>query len=189
MAPLDGQEPAVTAESASAVTGSTGKAAARSRYRDALAHRDMRLLIAAFLVDQVGSWSYAVVISVYIFDRTHSTGWLAAAGVCRWLPGLLLASYGGVLADRYQRTTVMMVSAVVSAVLMTGMAVVVGTGAPVGLVLVLLALSAAALSPYRPAAGALTPEIVGEKDLAAANAIFSALENLVVVIGPGIGGL
>ena len=43
--------------------------------------------------------------------------------------------------------------------------------------------------PYRPAAGALTPEVVGEKDLAAANSIFSALENLVVVVGPGIGGL
>src|SRR6202012_6048318 len=39
------------------------------------------------------------------------------------------------------------------------------------------------------AAGALTPEVVGEKDLTAANSIFSALENLVVVVGPGIGGL
>ena len=46
-----------------------------------------------------------------------------------------------------------------------------------------------ALAPYQPAAGALTPEIVGEKDLAAANSVFSALESLVVVVGPGIGGL
>ncbi len=53
----------------------------------------------------------------------------------------------------------------------------------------LIVLSAAVAAPYRPAAGALTPDIVGEKDLAAANSIFSALENLVVVIGPGIGGL
>ncbi|MGH3151847.1 MAG: cyclic nucleotide-binding domain-containing protein, partial [Streptosporangiaceae bacterium] len=75
------------------------------------------------------------------------------------------------------------------AVLMTGMAVVVATGAPVGLVLALAALSAVPLAPYQPAARALTPEVVGEKDLAAANSIFSALENLVVVVGPGIGGL
>ena len=91
------------------------KAAARSRYRDALRHRDLRLLIGAFLVDQIGSWSYVVVISVYVFDRTHSTQWLAATGVCRWAPGLLLTSYGGVIADRYQRTTVMTVSALASA--------------------------------------------------------------------------
>ena len=167
----------------------TGKRAARGRYRDALRHRDLRLLIAAFLVDQIGSWSYVIVISVYIFDRTHSTQWLAANAACRWGPSLLLASYGGVLADRYQRTTVMAVSALASAVLMAGMAVVVGSDAPVAFVLAISALSSVALAPYQPAAGALTPEIVGEQDLAAANSMFSALENLVVVVGPGIGGL
>jgi CRP-like cAMP-binding protein len=172
-----------------AAEASTGPAAARSRYRDALRHRDLRLLIGAFLVDQIGSWSYLIVISVYVFDRTHSTAWLGALGVCRWGPQLLLASYAGVIADRYERVTVLIVSALTSAVIMTGMAVVVATHAPVGFVLALTVLAAVALTPYRPAAGALTPEVVGEKDLAAANSIFSALESLVVVIGPGIGGL
>jgi MFS family permease len=189
MAPADQQDSEAPAEAGPAAARDTGKTAARSRYRDALRHRDLRLLIVSFVIDQIGSWSYIVVISVYIFERTHSTQWLAAAGVCRWLPGLLLASYGGVIADRYERTTVLIVSAVASAVLMSGIAVVVAADGPVGLILALLALSAVALVPYLPAAGALTPEIVGEKDLAAANSIFSALENLVVVVGPGIGGL
>ena len=170
---------------------SAGGGAGRShgRYRDALRHRDLRLLIASFLVDQIGSWAYVVVIAVYLFDRTHSTQWLAILGICRWGPNLLLASYGGVLADRYDRATVMVVSSLVSGVLMTGMAVVVGTGAPDILVLLLSALASAALAPYRPAAGAMTPDVVGERDLAAANSIFAALENIVVVVGPGIGGL
>jgi len=162
---------------------------ARSRYRDALRHRDLRLLFAALVVDQIGNWSCFVVISVYVFDRTHSTQWLAVLGVCRWGPGLLLASYGGVLADRYQRVTVLIVSALASAVIMTGLAVVVAVRGPIGLVLALTALSAVAVVPYRPAAGALTPEVVGEKDLAAANSIFATLENLMIVVGPGIGGL
>jgi CRP-like cAMP-binding protein/predicted MFS family arabinose efflux permease len=159
------------------------------RFRDALRHRDLRLLIGAFLVDQIGSWSYIVVISVYLFDRTHSTEWLAALGVCRWGPGLLLASYGGVIADRYERVTILIVSALASAAVMAAMAVVVATNAPPGLILVLAGASAVALAPYQPAAGALTPEVAGEKDLAAANSLFSALENLVVILGPGIGGL
>jgi MFS family permease len=190
VAPPGPGESAAPAEAVPAAAASgSGKPAARSRYRDALRHRDLRLLVASFLVDQVGSWSYVVVISVYIFDRTHSTQWLAAAGVCRWAPGLLLASYGGVIADRYQRTTVLIVSSLVSAALMTGMALVVAAGAPVVLILILLALSAAALAPYRPASGALIPDVVGERDLAAANSIFSGMESLVVVLGPGIGGL
>ena len=161
----------------------------RRRYRDTLRYRDLRLQITSFLIDEVGSWSYIVVISVYIFDRTHSTQWLAANAACRWGPGLLLASYGGVLADRYQRTTVMIVSALASTVLMTAMAVVVASRAPVGYLLAISALASVALAPYQPAAGALTPEIVGEQDLSAANSIFSALQSLVVVVGPGIGGL
>jgi hypothetical protein len=180
---------AVAADETAAVSASSGKGAARGRYRDALRYRDLRLLILSFLVDQIGSWSYVVVISVYVFDRTHSTQWLAALGICRWGPGLLLASYGGVIADRYERVTVLVISSLASAVLMTGLAVVVATDGPVGLTLAIVALSAVALAPYRPASGALTPEIVGEKDLAAANSIFAALENLVVVVGPGIGGL
>lgn len=163
--------------------------AARGRYRDALRHRDLRLLVAAFLVDQIGSWSYLVVISVYVFDRTHSTQWLAVLAICRWGPGLLLAGYGGVIADRYERVTVLIVSSLASALIMAGMAVVVAVSAPVGSVLALTVLAGVALAPYRPAAGTLPPEIVGEKDLAAANAIFSGLENLVVVLGPAIGGL
>ena len=142
--PADPQESAAADQAGPAAAASGGgKAAVRGRYRDALRHRDLRLLIASFLVDQVGSWSYAVVISVYIFDRTHSTQWLAAFAVCRWGPGLLLASYGGVIADRYQRTTVMIVSSLASAVLMIGMAVVVGLDAPVSLVLAISALSSA----------------------------------------------
>ncbi len=164
-------------------------AAPGGRFRDALRHRDLRLLIIAFGVDQIGTWSYVVVISVYLFDRTHSTQWLAALGICRWLPGLLLTSYGGVMADRYQRVTILIVSALASAAVMAAMVVVVATNAPPGLILVLVAASAVALAPYQSAAGALTPEVVGEKDLAAANSLFSALENLVVVLGPGIGGL
>jgi MFS family permease len=183
------EESVAAAGPAPAATDGSGKRAARGRYRDALRHRDLRLLIASFLIDEIGSWSYIVVISVYIFDRTHSTQWLAANAVCRWGPSLLVASYGGVLADRYQRTTVMVVSARPSAVLMGGMAVVVASGAPVAFVLAISAVSSVALAPYQPAAGALTPEIVGEQDLAAANSIFSALQTLVVVVGPGIGGL
>ena len=149
----------------------------------------MRIQAGTFVLDQIGRWSYVVVILVYIFDRTHSTQWLAATAVCRWAPGLLLGSYGGVIADRYQRTTVMIVSALASAVIMTGMAIAVAAGAAVWIILALIVLISVAVLPYRPAAAALIPEIVGEKDLAAANSIFSAIESLVMVLGPGIGGL
>jgi MFS family permease len=149
----------------------------------------MRLLVTSFVVDGLGSWAYSTVLLVYIYERTGSATWVAAATACRWVPGLLLASLGGVVADRVERTRVMVVSALVSAALAVLMAVVVATDGPLVLLLLLSALAATAYVPYRPAAGALTPDVVDEKELAAANGLFSALESLTVVLGPAVGGL
>ena len=161
----------------------------RGRFRDALGSRDLRLLVAAFTIDGLGSWAYLTVLIVYVFERTGSTGWIALLTASRWLPGLLMASYGGVLADRYERTRLMITSAILSYVAMAAIALVVATDAPLVLILVLSAISAVAAAPYRPSFGALTPEVVPERDLTAANGLFSALESLVVVIGPGVGAL
>jgi MFS family permease len=151
--------------------------------------RDFRLLVVSFIVDQIGSWSYAVVIAVYVFERTNSTFDIAVLTACRWIPGLLLSGYAGVIADRYERTRVMLVSALSSAVVMAGIAVAVGVGAPIWVLFVLVVGTAITGAPYRPAAGALTPEVVNENQLAAANAIYSTLESLTVVVGPAFGGL
>ncbi len=159
------------------------------RFREPLRHRDFRLLIATFVIDALGSWAYSVVLAVYVFDRTHSTQWLAAVAASRWVTGLLIGSYAGVIADRYERTKVMATSAFASAAVMAMMAVAVGTNGPLWLLIALSVLSAVVASPYRPAAGALTPDVVGEKDLVAANSLFSTVESLTVVLGPGAGGL
>ena len=51
---------------------------------------------------------------------------------------MLLTGYGGVIADRYQRTTVMIVSALASTAIMAGMAAAVATDAPVWIILALI---------------------------------------------------
>ncbi len=160
------------------------------RYRDALRQRDFRLMVVAYVVDALGGWAYSVVLAVYVWDRTHSTQWLATMASAGWLTSLLVGGYAGVLADRYERTRVMIVSALANAAVMCShcrgrryQRAVGAAACPCGSCLPRRA------SPYRPASGALTPEIVGEKDLAAANGLFSTLESLVVVLGPAAGGL
>ena len=143
----------------------------------------------AFLIDQIGGWAYNVVLIVWVFDRTHSPSWVAATTASGWVPRLLWSAYAGVLADRYERTAVMLTSALASFAAMVGVALMVAADGPTAAALVLAAVSASFATGYRPAAGALVPEIVGEGDLVAANAIFGGLESLVVVVGPGIGGV
>lgn len=161
----------------------------RARFRDAFAHRDFRVMVTSFLVDAIGSWSYAVVLAVYLYDRTGSTTVLALAAASRWVPAVLVSAYASVLADRYERTRVMRTSAAASAGVMVLMAIGVALGAPVWALIATSVLAALAAAPYNPASQALVPEVVSEKDLAAANGAFGALENLVVVLGPLVGGL
>ena len=101
------------------MTGSTG-----GRYRDALRQRDFRLMVVAYVVDALGGWAYSVVLAVYVWDRTHSTQWLAAMASAGWLTSLLVGGYAGVLADRYERTRLMIVSALSSTAVMCVIAVV-----------------------------------------------------------------
>ena len=127
---------------------------------------------------------------MYVFERTDSTTWIALVTAAGWIPRLLMSGYGGVLADRYERTRVMVVSSVLAFFASaSALAIVVATDGPLVLILVLAAATSTVATPYNPAAGALTPEVVPERDLTAANGLFSALENLVVVIGPVMGAL
>src|SRR3954466_7583742 len=115
--------------------GEAVSTASKARYRDALRSADLRKLATAFVIDALGGWAQSVVLAVYIYDRTGSPtwlgapragrgiSWLAALGAARWIPGLLLGSVGGVIADRYDRAKVMVYSALASFVVTCAIAV------------------------------------------------------------------
>ncbi|MBA2416102.1 MAG: MFS transporter [Geodermatophilaceae bacterium] len=161
----------------------------RASYRDALRQRDYRLLITAFLIDSVGGWAYNVVLIVYVFDRTGSPTWISVFLAASWVPKMLLAPYAGLLADRHERTRIMLASALSALAVMGAIAALVYVDAPLLLILLLAIALAVCVTPYNPAAQALLIDAVGEKDLPAANALFLTVESLVIVIGPAIGGL
>ncbi|HUR13075.1 MAG TPA: MFS transporter [Mycobacteriales bacterium] len=157
------------------------------RFRDALKVRDFRIMVQAFALDAIGSWAYTVVMLVYVYERTDSAGMVALASALRWLPAFVLGPYLGVLGDRYDRKAVMRVSAVLSGLVVLGMAAVVAADGPIALLLLMSVLTSTFTTPYLSASAAMRPDLVGEKDLAAANALFIGLESLTVVIGPLLG--
>ena len=165
------------------------ESARRGAVRAAFAHRDFRYLAGSLAVSQVGDWLYGVALVVYVFDQTGSPAWVAAAAILRLAPYVLFGAVGGAIADRYDRRAVMLATDLARAACMLGLAVVALTGAPVALALALAFLSTTVGTPSRPAQGAITPALVGERDLAAANAVVSILEHLALVLGPAIGGL
>jgi MFS family permease len=155
--------------------------------RSALRHRDLRLLFGGLVISASGSWAYNVALLAYVFDRTHSLGWVGVAGLGRFVPALVFSTYGGVLAERFERVRLMIGSDLLCLVFQAGLALAAALTAPAWAAILLAALTAVANVVYNPAVAAMLPELAGEDDLVAANALNGTIDNVVVVAGPAIG--
>ncbi len=160
-----------------------------SGYRSVLAKRDARRLFGGLLISATGSWAYNVGLLAFIYERTHSLGWVGAAGLVRYVPQLVLSAYGGVIAERTERIRLMVGSDLLCGLWQAAIAVVAVTSGPPVLALVFAALTAICNVVYLPATSATIPSIVDEDDLVAANALNGTIEQLVVIVGPAIGAL
>ncbi|MDQ3053466.1 MAG: MFS transporter [Actinomycetota bacterium] len=157
--------------------------------RSALRHRDFRLLMIAFATSAAGSWAYNVALAVYVYEQTKSPAWVGAATLARLIPALIAGFYGGVIAERFERVRLMVVLDLLSALMMITLAVATFVEAPVLLVLVIAPITSIIGTAYEPAVAAITPQVVSERDLAAANALRNVVDNLAVIAGPAIGVL
>jgi MFS family permease len=158
-------------------------------YRGALRHRDFRVLMARYVTSGIGSWAYVVALIAYVYEQTGSATWVAAVSIGRLAPMFVFSTYAGVLAERFERTRLMLVSDLSALVCMLGLVTVVLLDAPIWLAIVLSAVTAVATIMEEPAVAALVPQLVGEDDLAAANGLFGIIENLNVIAGPAVGAV
>ncbi len=160
-----------------------------SAYREILRIPDARALIGASAASQLGDWLYNAALLGYVYTSTGSAGWVGAATIFRLLPYVLLAPIGGMIADRYDRRTVLLLGDVLRCALMLCLAAVVAAEGSVVLVIAITALSSAAGSAEQPAAKAMLPRLVGELRLGPANALLHTVQDLGTVLGPAIGAI
>jgi MFS family permease len=152
-------------------------------------HPRFRRLLASLAVSQAGDWLYNLALLAFVYERTHSSTWLAITTAARVLPVVVFGPLGGVAADRYDRRRLMLASDAIRFVLMLALAGVAAAGLPVALAPIIAAVSTAAASVYIPCVAATTPRLVDDADLPAANAARSAVQQICIVAGPGLGAL
>jgi predicted MFS family arabinose efflux permease len=154
-----------------------------------LRHRDYRLLMEAYSVSAAGSWAYYVGLVVFVFEQTHSAAWVSAVALSRFVPPILFGSYGGVLSERFERTRLMVRLDLGCAALMGGLAVLAAYHGPALAAIAISAVNSLFVMPYKPAVAAMTPQLVSEDELAAANALYSTVSKLAMIAGPALGAL
>src|SRR6266481_2014147 len=74
----------------------------------ALRHRNFRLFWFGQLISLVGTWMQTTAQAWLVLELTHSAWLLGVVGALQFLPVMFLSLFGGVLADRLPKRTVLL---------------------------------------------------------------------------------
>ncbi len=89
-----------------------------NRKREVLGHgyHRFQLLIAGQAISSIGSGISAFGLSIYILNLTGSVTATGIFSICAFLPSILLAPIGGILADKYDRRWMMILGELLSVI-------------------------------------------------------------------------
>ncbi|MCQ8190804.1 MFS transporter [Streptomyces sp. RCU064] len=154
-----------------------------------LRHRPFRRLWSSTTVTAIGSQLTAVAVPKQIYDITGSSAWVGYASFAGLLPLVVFALWGGVVADRMDRRTLMLVTNVgiaVTSVLFWAQSFA-GLDS-VAVLMVLLAAQQGFFGMNSPARSASVARLVPADELPAAGALQSTVAQTGMILGPLLAG-
>jgi MFS family permease len=155
----------------------------------ALKHRNFRLFFVGQLVSLIGSWMQSTAQGWLVYQLTGSKVLLGAVSAVGSLPMLLLSVWGGSVADRHPKRTVVFCSQTGMMLLAFVFAILVGSGRiQPWHILVLAALGGVAMAFDMPARQAFMVEMTSREDLMNAVSLNSSIVNGARVVGPAVAG-
>ena len=151
-------------------------------------NRDFRQVWLGQVVSQMGDWFDTIALYTIIWNLTGGSG--RAVGlllVARFIPSFVFGSLSGVVADRFSRRTIMIVSDLLRAVVVLGF-LFVRRADQLWIIYSLTVLQLGLSTFFEPAKTAVIPSIVSDRELLAANAISSVTWSAMLTLGAAIGG-
>jgi DHA3 family macrolide efflux protein-like MFS transporter len=146
-------------------------------------NRSFRNVWLASLLSTTGSQISRVGLILYVFQFNKSVVLLGLLLILELLPGAVVAPLAGVLIDRHNKCTVMIVSDLFRMVFM----LMILWHPTVGMIYVMAALHSIATIFHQPAKSALIPFIASEAERPRANGLDQSALNFTLVVGPVIG--
>lgn len=156
----------------------------------ALERRNYRLFVAGQLISLLGTWTQSVAQTWLVYRLTGSALWLGVATFCQQAPVFFLATFGGLIADRHRRRSILLVTQSAAMALAFALAALTLSGSvEVAHVLLLATLLGVINAVDSPTRQSFVIELVGRESLASAVGLNSSMVTGAAVIGPAIAGL
>ncbi len=151
-------------------------------------NRNFRLAWFGQIISLTGDWFDLIASASLLGMLTKSPG-LAVGGlfVVRMLAPFLVTPLAGVLADRFSRKMLLVVTDALRAVIVLGF-LLVRRPEDVWILYTVTALQLGLSGIYFPARNAILPDIVQPREMGAANALSSATWSIMLAVGAALGG-
>jgi MFS family permease len=155
-----------------------------------LRHRNFRLYFAGQTVSVIGTWMQKVAQAWLVLELTDSGTLLGLTAALQQLPTLLLAPFGGLLADRMSKRRILIITQAAAAVPALLLGVLTATGAVTLWMVLVLALVLGCIECFeKPARHTFPVELVGKEHLTNAVALSNIVINAGKVVGPAVAGV
>jgi len=156
----------------------------------ALRHRNYRLFLTGQIISTVGTWMQSVAMPWLALELTHSGLLVGLVLATQFTPVLLGGQLGGIVADRYRKRSVLLVTQSLFTVPSFTLFALSATGHAQYWMVLVAAAAAGTINLFDvPARQSFVIEMVGRQDLMNAIALNSSVFNGAAVIGPSIAGL
>ncbi len=155
-----------------------------------LRHRDFRMLWVADSIAILGTQIQNVAIIWHVFALTGDEFQLGLLGLFRFVPVLFFGLYGGLIADRRDRRTILVVTHIL---LMATTAVLMGATAveadSMPLIYAVTFVASAVNAFAGPARQAIIPALVPREEIAGAATVLNLAMQTAQIGGPALGGI
>lgn len=149
-------------------------------------HRYRRFWLAG-VISQLGNWFNYIGIFVLLTKLTGTGGAVSWFLIAKFIPTTLLGPAAGVVADRYSRKTIMIISDLLRVFIVLGF-LFIKRPEHVWLVYILALVQESVWTFYDPARKASVPNLCSQEELILANALSGATWSIMLAFGAALGG-
>lgn len=151
--------------------------------------RDFVLVVIGQVISLFGNAILRFALPLYLLRQTGSAALFGAVGAAAFIPAVLCAPVGGVVADRVNKRSIMAALDFSTAGLMLAFTLLLGRVPLVPLMVVCLMALYGIAGAYQPTVQASIPLLAGEAQLTRANAVINMVGTLSALLGPVAGGV
>jgi MFS family permease len=156
----------------------------------ALRHRNYKLWFTGQIISLLGSWMQTTAQGFFIYELTRSPAFLGYVGFATGIPTWIFMVYAGVIADRYERRKILVITQTIMMLLAFILAGLTFAHVIQPWHIILLAFSLGIANAFdAPARQAFVNELVEREDLVNAIALNATMFHSGAAVGPAIAGI